>query len=144
MLRLFRDHAVNVPQPHGVLAEIVPGREYLLVTQLLPDAVEVLNADPDDNVIDDALRQVRRMWDAGVAHRDVKPSNVLVQGGRDVYLVDVAFGELRPSPWRQAVDLANMMLTLALIAGAEKVYARAVAVSSIRTRSPRRSPRVVR
>ena len=53
------------------------------------------------------------MWAAGVAHRDIKPSNVLVQGER-VYLVDVSFGEIRPSRWRQSVDLANMMLTLAL------------------------------
>jgi hypothetical protein len=42
-----------------------------------------------------------------------------------VYLVDVAFAELRPSPWREVIDLANMMLTLALVAGADKVYARA-------------------
>jgi hypothetical protein len=37
----------------------------------------------------------------------------------------VSFGELRPSRWRQAVDLANMMLTLALVAGPERVLARA-------------------
>jgi hypothetical protein len=32
---------------------------------------------------------------------------------------------VRPSPWRQAVDLANMMLVLALRTDAERVYARA-------------------
>jgi tRNA A-37 threonylcarbamoyl transferase component Bud32 len=126
MLRLFRDHAVNVPRPYGV-SEVIPGREYLLVTEFIPDAVEVLEAAADEEVLDDALRQVRRMWDAGVAHRDVKPSNVLVRD-RQVYLVDVGFGELRPSLWREAVDLANMMLTLALVAGADKVYARAVRI----------------
>ena len=29
-------------------------------------------------------------------------------------LIDVAFAQVRPSPWRQAVDLANMMLVLAV------------------------------
>jgi hypothetical protein len=43
----------------------------------------------------------------------------------DVFLIDVAFGQLRPSPWRQAVDLANMMLVLGLGSSAGRVYARA-------------------
>jgi len=38
----------------------------------------------------------------------------------------VAFVEARPSPWRQAVDLANMMLCLALRASPELVYRRAL------------------
>jgi len=49
---------------------------------------------------------------------------VLVRGGR-VLLIDVAFVEARPTPWRQAVDLANMMLCLALRSSPELVYARA-------------------
>ncbi|MDQ3980872.1 MAG: hypothetical protein M3314_15210, partial [Actinomycetota bacterium] len=67
----------------------------------------------------------RLLWDSGLAHRDIKPSNVLVRDGR-VRLIDVAFAEVRPSPWRQAVDLANMMLTLALRADPELVYQRAL------------------
>jgi serine/threonine protein kinase len=69
---------------------------------------------------------VRRLWAVGAAHRDVKPSNVLARGSR-VYLVDVSFGQLRPSRWRQAVDLANMVLTLALAAGPRRVIERAQA-----------------
>ncbi|CAN5783628.1 hypothetical protein BH18ACT17_BH18ACT17_12110 [soil metagenome] len=34
----------------------------------------------------------------------------------------------RPAPWRQAVDLANMMLTLALQTDADRVYERATAI----------------
>jgi hypothetical protein len=34
--------------------------------------------------------------------------------------------EARPSPWRQAVDLANMMLCLALRSSPEVVYQRAL------------------
>ena len=33
---------------------------------------------------------------------------------------------IRPTPWRQAVDLANMMLTLALTSTPDVVYARAL------------------
>jgi hypothetical protein len=43
-----------------------------------------------------------------------------------VYLIDVAFGQLRPTPWRQAVDLANMMLVLAMRTDPDRVYSRAL------------------
>jgi membrane-associated phospholipid phosphatase len=46
-------------------------------------------------------------------------------------LIDVAFIELRPSPWRQAVDLANMMLCLALRSSPERVYQRALREFSV-------------
>ena len=65
------------------------------------------------------------MWDAGLAHRDIKPANLLVRDGR-MLLIDVAFVQARPSPWRQAVDLANMMLCLALRSDPARVYQRAL------------------
>jgi hypothetical protein len=39
----------------------------------------------------------------------------------------VAFVQVRPSPWRQAVDLGNMMLVLACRTDPERVYQRALA-----------------
>jgi hypothetical protein len=47
-----------------------------------------------------------------------------VRDGR-MLLIDVAFVETHPSPWRQAVDLANMMLCLALRSRPEQVFERA-------------------
>ncbi|HEU4396968.1 MAG TPA: hypothetical protein VFU54_03900, partial [Actinomycetota bacterium] len=82
-------------------------------------------AEVDDQLIDDGLGIIRRLWDAGLAHRDIKPANLLVRDGR-LLLIDVAFVEARPTPWRQAVDLANMMLCLALRCGPERVYRRAL------------------
>ena len=126
LLRLMRDAGLPTPTPYG-FAEITPEREYLIVMEFFEGAQEIRNAPVDDRVIDDALRVVRRMWDAGVAHRDIKPSNILVRDGR-VLLIDVAFATVRPTPWRQAVDLANMMLTLALASTPEHVYERALSV----------------
>jgi membrane-associated phospholipid phosphatase/tRNA A-37 threonylcarbamoyl transferase component Bud32 len=124
LLRVMKDGGLPTAEPYGFV-EITPEREYLLVTEFFAGAKELGEVEADDALIDDALRAVRNMWDAGVAHRDIKPSNVLVHDGR-IVLIDVAFGEVRPSPWRQAVDLANMMLTLGLRADPERVYERAL------------------
>ena len=124
LLRLFRDFGLPAPSPRG-LVEITPEREYLIVMQWFPGCEEVGRRPLSVEEIDDGLLAVRRMWDVGIAHRDIKPSNLLVGDGR-IRLVDVAFGAVRPTPWRQAVDLSNMMLTLALASSAPQVYARAL------------------
>ncbi len=123
-LRLCRDAGLPSPQPYGFV-ELTPEREYLLLTEFFAGSAELSDAAVDDQVIDDGLLIVRMMWDAGLAHRDVKPANLLVRDGR-LLLIDVAFAEVRPTPWRQAVDLANMMLCLALRSSAERVYQRAL------------------
>jgi tRNA A-37 threonylcarbamoyl transferase component Bud32 len=119
---LFRAD-VRSPEPYG-LVTITPEREYLVVTEFIEDAKEIGEVEVDDAVIDDGLRVIRRLWDAGLAHRDIKPANLLVRDGK-VHLIDVFFAEVQPTPWRQAVDLANMMLVLACRSTPERVYARA-------------------
>jgi membrane-associated phospholipid phosphatase len=123
VLRLLSDAGLPVPHPLGIV-EITPEREYLLVTEFLQGAKEIGEAEIDEAVIDQGLAVVRRMWEIGMAHRDIKPANLMVRDGR-LYLIDSAFAEIRPSPWRQAVDLANMLLVLGLRTDAPTVYARA-------------------
>lgn len=126
MLRLLRDAGLPTPAPLGLI-EITPEREYLVLMELFEGATELSGVVLTDSEIDDGLAVVRKLWLAGVAHRDLKPSNLLLRDGQ-VLLIDVAFAAVRPTPWRQAVDLANMMLTLALCSTPERVYARAVRV----------------
>jgi tRNA A-37 threonylcarbamoyl transferase component Bud32/membrane-associated phospholipid phosphatase len=123
---LHKLHAAGLPSPTPFgFVELTPEREYLLVAEFFDGAVELGEAQVDDQLIDDGLGIIRRLWDAGLAHRDIKPANLLVRDGR-MLLIDVAFVEARPSPWRQAVDLANMMLCLALRSSPERVYRRAL------------------
>jgi tRNA A-37 threonylcarbamoyl transferase component Bud32 len=124
LLRVMRDAGVRAPDPHGIVT-ITPEREYLIVTEFLDGAEELTGAEIDDDLIDDALGLVRTMWDHGLAHRDIKPSNVMIRDG-EAFVIDVAFGQMRPSAWREAVDLANMMLCLGLRSSSERVYERAL------------------
>jgi membrane-associated phospholipid phosphatase len=122
VLRLMYDTGLPVPRPYGIV-ELTPEREYLLVMEFFDGAEEIGSAEIDDDVIDQGLQVIRRMWEAGLAHRDIKPANLLVRDGR-LLVIDSAFAQLRPSPWRQAVDLANMMLVLGLRTSAPRVYER--------------------
>ena len=123
-LRLIRDAGIPTASPYGIV-EITPEREYMLVTGFIDGAREIGEAEVDNDVIDEGLQIIRRLWDAGLAHRDIKPANLLVRHA-NVFLIDAFFVQVRPSPWRQAVDLGNMMLVLAVRTDAERVYQRAL------------------
>ena len=122
-LRLLRDVGLPVPRPLGTV-ELTPEREYLVVTEFLEDAAEITDVQVDDDLIDQGLGIVRTLWDAGLAHRDIKPANLLVRQGR-LHLIDVMLTEVHPTPWRQSIDLANMLLVLALLSDAGRVHERA-------------------
>lgn len=124
-MRLLADAGLPTARSVGIV-ELTPEREYLLVTEFFAGATEISEAEVDDQIIDEGLAVIRQLWDAGVAHRDVKPANLLVRDGH-LHVIDVAFSQVRPSPWREAVDLANMMLVLAVRTDPERVYRRALA-----------------
>jgi hypothetical protein len=119
-LRLLDDDQIRVAKSYGVI-ELTPNREYLLPTEFFEGSQTLGHADVDDVIIDQAMALVRALWDHGLAHRDIKPANLLVVDGR-LQLIDVSGLENRPSPWRQAVDLANMMLVMALRSDSQRVY----------------------
>ncbi len=123
-LRLLHSDGLPVPEPYGIV-EITPEAEYLIAMEFFDGAVELGDAVVGDGIIDQGLRLIAKMWEAGLAHRDIKPANLMVRDGQ-LLLIDVFFVQVRPSPWRQAVDLANMMLVLALRSDVEQVYAHAL------------------
>jgi tRNA A-37 threonylcarbamoyl transferase component Bud32 len=127
-LRLLRDVGIGVATTYGIV-ELAPDGEYMLVTEFFSNATTLGDAEVDDAIIDEGMQLVQRLWRSGLAHRDLKPANMLVRGGH-LQLVDVSGLQVRPTPWRQAVDLANMMLTLALRSDPERVYQRATKVFS--------------
>jgi hypothetical protein len=74
---------VGVPSaaPYGFV-ELTPEREYLLVAEFLAGGTEILDAQVSRGMIRDALSIVRRLWNAGITHRDVKPPTCWSATGR--------------------------------------------------------------
>jgi tRNA A-37 threonylcarbamoyl transferase component Bud32/membrane-associated phospholipid phosphatase len=126
MLRLMRDAGIRIAKPYGIV-EITPEAEYMLITEFFDGAEEIGKSEIDEGIIDQGLDLVLKMWDAGLAHRDLKPANLMVRDG-ELLLIDTGFAQVRPSPWRQAIDLANMMLVLGLRSDAQTVHERALEV----------------
>jgi len=128
-LALMARAGLPSPEPYGI-AQLTPEREYLIVFEFIDGAEEIGEAEVDDAIIDQGLAIVRKLWEANLAHRDIKPANLLVRDGK-LYLIDVFFAQIHPSPWRQAVDLANMLLCLALRSSPQRVYERALRQFSV-------------
>jgi hypothetical protein len=119
-LRLLDDDRIRVARSYGIV-ELTPNREYLLPTEFFEGSQTLGHAEVNDQIVDEAMGLIRTLWDEGLAHRDIKPANLLVVDGR-LQLIDVSGLEVRPSPWRQAVDLANMMLVMGLRTDPQRVY----------------------
>jgi membrane-associated phospholipid phosphatase len=119
-LRLLDDDRIRVARSYGIV-ELTPNAEYLLPTEFFEQSQTLGHAEVNDQIVDEGMALIRTLWDAGLAHRDIKPANLLVVDGR-LQLIDVSGLEVRPSPWRQAVDFANMMLVMALRTDTQRVY----------------------
>ena len=67
-LRLLQDAGIRVARPYGIV-EITPEREYLVATEYFDGAVEIGDADVDDQLIDQGLLLIR----SAVGRRDRPP-----------------------------------------------------------------------
>ncbi len=124
MLHVMTRAGIPSSEPYGVV-EITPDREYLLVSEFLHDAVEIGDAELTEEMIDEGLAIIAQLWRAGLAHRDIKPANLMVKDGH-VRVIDVAFAQIRPSPWRQGCRSRQHDAGLALRTSADKVYLHAL------------------
>lgn len=124
LLRVAEAQGLPVPRSHGIV-EVSPGREYVLVLDLLPEPRQLGDVVGTETLVDQGLQLVADLWSADIAHRDVKPANLIVADDR-LYVVDLSFAEVAPTAWRQSVDLGNMLLCLGLIAPPELVVERAL------------------
>lgn len=116
---------IRTPLSMGIV-ELTPEREYVAVFEFLAGSQELGDVIESDGlsvqIIEDGIEIVDQLWHAGLAHRDIKPSNLMVSPDGRLSVIDVAFAEVRPTRWRQSVDLGNMMMLLALGAPAQMVY----------------------
>ncbi|MER7750786.1 lysylphosphatidylglycerol synthase domain-containing protein [Kitasatospora sp. NPDC097643] len=81
-----------------------------------------------DELLSDAWRQLARLQRREIAHRALVPSSLLVDPAGAVHLVDFADGDIAASELVLHCDIAQLLTTLALRAGAARSVRTAVSV----------------
>ncbi|HEX7146203.1 MAG TPA: phosphatase PAP2 family protein, partial [Actinomycetota bacterium] len=72
----------------------------------------------DDRLLAAVWAEVARLHAAGIAHRDLRGANVLVDRGGRPWLLDFGFAEAAASRRRLAGDVAELLASLACLVGA--------------------------
>jgi len=91
-----------------------------------------LGQPPAERISDDLLRQlwaeVDRLHRAGIAHRSLRATNVMIEDGERPWLTDFSFSELAATPRQINLDVAELLASLATLVGADRATASASAV----------------
>jgi glycosyltransferase 2 family protein len=82
----------------------------------------------DDAMIRELWRQVAGLHRARIAHRSLRAANVVVDGTARPWIVDFSFSELCATPRQIALDVAELLASLAVIAGADRAVSGAADV----------------
>jgi uncharacterized membrane protein YbhN (UPF0104 family) len=82
----------------------------------------------DDTMIQELWTQVDKLHRARIAHRSLRAANVVVDGTARPWIVDFSFSELGATQRQIALDVAELLASLAVIAGADRAVAGATAV----------------
>ncbi len=87
---------------------------------------------PAQQISDDLLRrlwaEVDRLHRAGIAHRSLRAANVMVDDDMLPRLTDFSFSELAATQRQKDLDLAELLASLAILAGPDRAVSSAAAV----------------
>jgi uncharacterized membrane protein YbhN (UPF0104 family) len=81
-----------------------------------------------DTMIRELWKQVAGLHRARIAHRSLRAANIVVDGTARPWIVDFSFSELGATQRQMALDTAELLASLAVIAGADRAVAGAAAV----------------
>jgi glycosyltransferase 2 family protein len=88
------------------------------LSDLSPDEVQ-------DDLMDEIWRQVSMLGRARIAHHDLRAKNVIVDDGGRPWILDFTFARAGASQQRVAQDVAEMLIALGCLVGAERTVATA-------------------
>ena len=80
-----------------------------------------------DTMLRKLWEQVDRLHRARIAHRSLRAANIVADGTGRPWVVDFSFSELGATPRQMALDVAELLASLAAIIGADRAVAAAAA-----------------
>jgi undecaprenyl-diphosphatase len=111
---------VHVPRIHGVVE--APDGGVMLVMDLVDGAslAEVPSEQITDELLERLWREVDCLHRAGIAHRSLHTTNVMVDGDAKPWIVDFSFSELGAGARSVDLDVAELLASLASQVGPER------------------------
>ncbi len=70
--------------------------------------------------LEDAWRQVLKLHNGNMAHRDLRAANLMVDTSANVWLIDFGFAEVSPNKARKSMDVAELLMSMSLLVGVER------------------------
>lgn len=125
MALLARSSGARVPEIQGVQTK----GDRVWVIQQHVEGRQLTELDTDDltdAVLDDLWAQISHLRDARVAHQDLVADNIILDGEHRVWLVDFAHARSANTDRALDHDVAELLVTTALVVGADRAVAAAV------------------
>lgn len=116
---------VRTPETVGIAQA---GESLITVTRALPPhtSLAALSADEvDDRVLDEAWAQLLAAHRHGISHRNITADSIVIDEVKNVWLVDWERGEVATTELNQRIDIAQMLVVLALRSSQERALASA-------------------
>jgi glycosyltransferase 2 family protein len=118
---------VTVPAIHQVIK--ADGSALLAMDLVDGSSLDLIPAHRvGDAVIRELWTQVDRLHRARIAHRSLRAANVVIDGAARPWIVDFSFSELGATGRQMTLDIAELLASLAVIAGAGRAVTGAAAV----------------
>jgi hypothetical protein len=118
---------VAVPAIHQVI-KAGDGSALLAMDRVDGSSLDLIPAQRlSDAVIRELWTQVDRLHRGRIAHRSLRAANVVVDGAARPWIVDFSFSELGATQRQMALDIAELLASLAVITGLGRAVAGAAA-----------------
>lgn len=80
------------------------------------------------STLEDAWRQVKKLHDGNIAHRDLRSANLMVDKAGKVWIIDYGFAEVSPNERRRSMDIAELLMSMSLVVSVNRTIDSAVKV----------------
>ncbi|MGN6171977.1 MAG: lysylphosphatidylglycerol synthase domain-containing protein, partial [Streptosporangiaceae bacterium] len=119
---------VAVPAIRQVV-KTADGSALLVMDQVIGGSLgQIPGPDISDTMLRELWQQVDRLHRARIAHRSLRAANIVVDRACRPWVVDFSFSELGASQRQIALDVAELLASLAAMIGADRAVAGAAAV----------------
>jgi glycosyltransferase 2 family protein len=96
------------------------GSSWMLIQQKLDAVALADHKRVKQATLIDTWEQVKCLHAANTAHRDLRAANIMVDKKGHAWLIDFGFAEVAPNKQRQYMDIAELLMSMTLVAGVNR------------------------